>query len=468
MSGLQHTSLRIVAGLGLLALLFGVSRCAMTDEVTVEVERANIVHGYAANGRIESERVIELMSEVQGRILGVHVEEGDSVEKGRLLVTLDSELIEVMREEARYAALSAEATLDQVRRGPRPERIEEVRSKVAELEGQLAATRAQHKETLRGPRAELIRDARAQHALADAERRTAERQVARSEALGTVVASGDLDEHRRRLEAALAQVDAAAARLDRLENGATEEERTQSQASVTAAAARLDQARAVLLRLEAGATEEELRVAEADSQRAQASLEQLEVQLSRTQILCPVDRGVVLRRYLEPGEVVHPRNPTAILVIADLGALGARIEVEEGDVYKLRVGQAAEITSDSYVGRSWTGKVERIAPLLGRKAFFTDHPKEKVDVKVREAWLSLDGVEELPYNVPIEARVVDVLCEDVLVVPASVLGPDDTVELEDGSQRTLKLGARDDGFVEVLEGLAEGDRLRVPERLYGQ
>jgi len=70
------------------------------------------------------------------------------------------------------------------------------------------------------------------------------------------------------------------------------------------------------------------------------------------------DNGVN-RRQAEIGEVMLPGAPVA--TIADLDHVWVRAYINETDIGKVRFGQAAIITTDSYPGKSYAGRISAIA-----------------------------------------------------------------------------------------------------------
>ncbi|HLY56494.1 MAG TPA: HlyD family efflux transporter periplasmic adaptor subunit [Stellaceae bacterium] len=69
--------------------------------------------------------------------------------------------------------------------------------------------------------------------------------------------------------------------------------------------------------------------------------------------------GVILVRQAELGEIVLPGTPVATL--ADLDHVWLRAYVNETDIAKVRLGQAVSVTTDSYPGKSYPGRISFIA-----------------------------------------------------------------------------------------------------------
>lgn len=109
---------------------------------------AQLVNGYDAprhyTGRIEARRSGDLGFERGGRVLFVHVEEGDVVEREAPLATLDTRLLKNTRRKLKAKHAQAQAVLDEMLAGPRKETIRAQRAAVAQLTHQIALSRQQH------------------------------------------------------------------------------------------------------------------------------------------------------------------------------------------------------------------------------------------------------------------------------------------------------------------------------------
>ena len=71
---------------------------------------------------------------------------------------------------------------------------------------------------------------------------------------------------------------------------------------------------------------------------------------------------VVGERYVHEGAMLAANNP--IVSIFDIRSVIAAIHVIEEDYSKIRLGLDADVLTDAYPGRSFSGKVVRMAPLL--------------------------------------------------------------------------------------------------------
>lgn len=99
--------------------------------------------------------------------------------------------------------------------------------------------------------------------------------------------------------------------------------------------------------------------AEAEAQRlvAAKSLELARYQIAKTKIHSP-RAGAVLDRLAEPGEVVAPGQPLAVL--ADLSTVDLKVFVSERDLGKIRLGAPTRIRIDAFPGRDFPARVAQI------------------------------------------------------------------------------------------------------------
>jgi multidrug resistance efflux pump len=116
--------------------------------------------------------------------------------------------------------------------------------------------------------------------------------------------------------------------------------------SVTLAQANVDQAQAAVDQ------------AQKVMQQAQANLTLLDTQIEKLTIFAPMD-GIVLTRNVEPGEFVQPGAVT--LTMADLNNITITVYVPEDRYGEIALGQHAEVTVDSFPGKTFNAEVIQIA-----------------------------------------------------------------------------------------------------------
>ena len=94
------------------------------------------------------------------------------------------------------------------------------------------------------------------------------------------------------------------------------------------------------------------------------------------------------------------------MTIGDRKTLRVRVDVDETDVSKVRVGQRAYVTADAFGKQKFWGHVVRVGQQLGPKNVRTDEPTEKVDTKILETLVELDPGSQLPDGLRVDAFIV--------------------------------------------------------------
>ena len=205
-----------------------------------------------------------------------------------------------------------------------------------------------------------------------------------------------------------------------------------------------------------------LRQAQAQVAEAQASLRQLEEQLSYTIITAPMD-GTVLSRDVEVGDAVSSilvlgSTATLVMTVGDTTKVYVQGKVDESDIGKVYLGQAARIKVESFKDKTFYGKVTKIAPL----------GVEKDNVTTFEVRVSIDNPGgELKTNMTANAEIILDEHKNVLTVPEQAVMYDKnrnaSVEVPDPKQKNgrrkvaIKAGISNGTRTELLSGLNAGD-----------
>jgi HlyD family secretion protein len=127
---------------------------------------------------------------------------------------------------------------------------------------------------------------------------------------------------------------------------------------------------------------------------ARADLSAADAALERTRIRAP-SAGTVLQINAKVGETATPSPENALFVLGNLASLQVRAEIEERDVGKVRVGQAAVVRSDAFPGKDFEGKIASLAKSLGPSRIGQRGPRKPTDVDVLEVLIDLEGRPQL-------------------------------------------------------------------------
>jgi len=107
-----------------------------------------------------------------------------------------------------------------------------------------------------------------------------------------------------------------------------------------------------------GSRKEEIAIAEANLKEAHANLGMSRVSLDYTVLRAP-SAGVITVRQAELGEVVVPGTP--VVTLADLDHIWLRAYIAETDLGRVRWGQDAVVTTDTFPGKQYHGRISFIA-----------------------------------------------------------------------------------------------------------
>ena len=303
----------IVGGIVMIVLL-GVAALAyrfMGNTPEVDVVRATAegadIGGVVltATGYIIPHHKIEANSKVTGRVAWIGVEKGDKVKEGQVLVRLEDQEFRAQYDQARGAAESARAQLEQLQHGSRPEEIQQAEHNLSEAR----ATAANDKITL--------------------------------DRTKTLVGQGVLSQ--QALDDANGKYEASQQRVHSLEQshqlakiGPRAEEIARAQGSVT----------------------------QAEGQAAYAKS-----QLDATVIRAPISGTILDRSVekgeLLTGQFASSARP--VFSLANLDDIQADLDVAQDDFAKLTPHQKAVVTVDAFPDLKWDGVIAEVSPEANRQ-----------------------------------------------------------------------------------------------------
>jgi HlyD family secretion protein len=211
------------------------------------------------------------------------------------------------------------------------------------------------------------------------------------------------------------------------------------------------------------------RIAEARANVAQATaaVERAEEELANATIRAPI-QATVLTRDVELGSPVSSilnlgANATLVMTLGDIERVFVRGKVDEADIGRVRLGQAARITTESFPDRIFEGRVTQISPI----------GVEKDNVTTFAVEVSIDNAaKDLKANMTANAEIVLEEFPNSLLVPDAAVTFDDkrnaSVTLVDagapGGRRKVgvKVGVGNGTRIQILQGLKAGDRVVLP------
>jgi HlyD family secretion protein len=287
------------------------------DTVRPRVENSSQSAVLVATGYVIAHHKIQVGSKIMGRVAWIGVEKGDHVKKDQVVVRLEDREYKAQYDQAVGSYDATRAHLAELERGSRPEEIDRAKHDVERAEAQLRTDDAQLKRT-----EGLVREG--------------------------VSPVQTLDDARGRYDTDRANLASLQKTYDLIHIGPRQEE--------------IDNARS-------------------DTARAKAAMEYAKTILDATEIHVPID-GTILERNVEQGEMVttsfvgEQGAKGFVVTLADLNDLQAELDINQNDFNRITAGQACTAVTDAFPDRVYKCRVDEIAPEANRQ-------KATVQVKVK-------------------------------------------------------------------------------------
>lgn len=453
-----------------------------------------IVSGLTAVGSIESQFRVQISPRISGRIEYLVVREGDRVSAGDVILRLDQTELQgqVVQFEANLAEARSRAAQAQINLAPGDVSIE---SQIAQQEAAVMSATADLNQAISNVQAQVadaeaaIVDARGRLTAAQAQERNSRAELARQQAVlenarsnlerqqslldqgfvaervvedartAVAVQERAVEVAQGQIQAAESAISSAQAQLDSATNqqGIT---KTRAEADVEVMRARLAQAEAQLQsaranRAQGPAARQNVEALRSSVRSAEAQLQQARARLNESVIRAPIS-GVVTVRNSDPGALASPGQP--VLVIQSLDALFFTATVPVEDSGNFSIGDPVQVVLDSMPGETFNGPIEYVNPFAddqSRRVTFRVR-LENLDARIRPGMF---GRVEIPTS-SVAAAVV---------VPREAVnngpGGRTTVMVVDtenvAHEREVVLGASDTTYVQIVEGVMEGEQVIV-------
>ena len=194
----------------------------------------------------------------------------------------------------------------------------------------------------------------------------------------------------------------------------------------------------------------------AEVDRAKAAIEAARTELEKFALRAPF-AGVIAEQDVEVGEWVTPSPPLLLAPpafdVIDPSSLYVSAPLDEVDSARIRVGQPAKVTVDSYRGQIFEGRVVRVAP------YVLDVEAQNRTVEVEVELADAERAAQLLPGTSADIEVVLEARDAVLRIPtAALLEGDRVLVADDGrlEERAVEIGLRNWDYAEVASGLEEG------------
>ncbi len=182
--------------------------------------------------------------------------------------------------------------------------------------------------------------------------------------------------------------------------------------------------------------------------------------------------GVIIDKSVEEGDMVTSglseySGGSVMMTIADMSRMLVRVDINEVDIGKIKVGLAAKIRVEAFSDKQIEGKVTRISPMA----------KLSSDGKINVFNTEVEVITKVPELRPGMKTVVEIKLDErknVLVLPIEAVFEEKDDETgvneqvlyvctgpEQYERKSVKPGLYDDANIEILEGAAEKDKVAV-------
>ncbi|MGJ7911014.1 efflux RND transporter periplasmic adaptor subunit [Neobacillus sp. LXY-1] len=175
-------------------------------------------------------------------------------------------------------------------------------------------------------------------------------------------------------------------------------------------------------------------------------------------ITAPVD-GTITSVSVKAGERVT--SGFAVAHLTNYTDLQTVVQVDELDIPKVKVGQTASLTISAYPDTTYTGKVTAVA----------DEGSSESGSSTFDVTIHIDNPANLKVGMSSEASILTDSKDQALYVPVDAVHTSNNekyVIVTSGNtstseQKTVKTGIANDEYVEITEGVSEGETVQLPE-----
>lgn len=203
--------------------------------------------------------------------------------------------------------------------------------------------------------------------------------------------------------------------------------------------------------IESGEKKEEIRAAAKGLTQAEIRVKKAKMALEKTKIRSPF-YGIVYDIKVSPGE--HVSNGSELFTLINIERIKVHATVLESEIRKMKVGREVELTFSSYPEKSFKGTVKAISPIV--------NPEDKTCKVI--IYVANPG-EEIKPGMHVDVEIASNIYENRLLIPQEAVlvrgGRRMAFVVENGlaKWRYIQVGFENEDFVEVLEGIEEGEQV---------
>ncbi|ACK69231.1 efflux transporter, RND family, MFP subunit [Gloeothece citriformis PCC 7424] len=374
-------------------------------------------------------REVSLRSQVEGQLQELTVDVGDEVKQGEILARLDDKLLlsEVSQAKAQKAAQRSQVVQAQSQVNDALIRVEQARLELQQAQADITRLQASLNATVEQARLE------AQQTAADAAR------------LRLLAQEGAIPEQ----QAEQAETEAKQAQQILLNQQASAEQQISQAQTAAQTAAQILRSAEAQVKIE----QQQVSTAQAQVEAQRELMTQAKTRQSYSILTSPVT-GKVLEKVSEPGNLIQPG--TEILKLGDFSRVKVIVEVSELQRSKIKTGQRVDVKLDAFPQENFLGIVTRISPAADPTARLI--PVE-ITISNPEGKIGSGLLARVSFSQGEQTHIV---------VPETALQDDSTIYIiQENTQnptvkaRSVVVGNKANGQVEILSGLSEGEHYVV-------
>lgn len=423
------------------------------EKYTVPVTSKPFSLRISSTGTITPVQSVNLSPKTAGVLKQLLVQQGDRVEQGQIVAYMDQEDIKGQLRQAQAGVDQAQANLDKLRSGSRPEEIAQAQARMNQSKEQLLALQ-------NGSRSQDIAQAQAQVASANARVNLANSKLTQYAQLKNAgaVSVERFNEISADAQTAVADFRVAQQKLELLQTGSRREDVGRAQANVS-------ETRAGYALTVKGSRSEDIRQAQAQLDSARGQLQVVQARLADTIIRAPF-AGIVTQKYATVGAFVTPTtsasntsSATSTSIVAVAQDLEILAKIAEVDIGQIHLGQSVEINVDAYPEKVFQGRVRLISPEA-----IVDQNVTTFQVRVS----ILTGQKQLLSGMNSDLTFRGKKVDNALVIPTVAIATQKGktgVYIPDKDQKPkfqlITIGASVKTQTQVLEGVKSGQRVFI-------
>ena len=171
---------------------------------------------------------------------------------------------------------------------------------------------------------------------------------------------------------------------------------------------------------------------------------------------------------IREGATVRERQ--SIITIPDMTRMSVRVAIHESYIKKVKKGQRVRVTLDAFPDKTLTGAVSKVAVLPDSQNRWMNP-----DLKVYLTTIAVDGSQDwIKPGMTAKVQIFVDHLDNVVYVPIQAVGPSGATQVcyvvggPSAGPRQVEIGQFNDDFIEIKNGLKEGDRVLLKQPVHSE